>query len=52
MPVIHCTGCSQLFDTDKIREVGIKAFTMKPLTKREIAQAIREVLDKNTIPGT
>jgi PAS domain S-box-containing protein len=48
MPVILCTGYSQLIDADKTREVGIKAFTMKPLTKREIAQTIREVLDEKT----
>jgi hypothetical protein len=27
------------------REAGIKAFAMKPLTKREIARTIRKVLD-------
>jgi CheY-like chemotaxis protein len=51
MPVILCTGYSQFVDADKTREAGIKAFTMKPLTKREIALTIREVLDKKTITG-
>jgi CheY-like chemotaxis protein len=46
MPIIMCTGYSQLVDADKARAAGIKAFAMKPLTKREIARAIRKVLDE------
>jgi signal transduction histidine kinase/BarA-like signal transduction histidine kinase len=45
MPVIMCTGFSYLVDADKARAAGIKAFAMKPLTKREIAKTIRKVLD-------
>jgi PAS domain S-box-containing protein len=45
MPVIICTGFSNLVDDDKARNTGIKAFAMKPLTKREIAKTIRGVLD-------
>jgi PAS domain S-box-containing protein len=51
MPVILCTGYSQLVDADKAREAGIKAFVMKPLTKREIARTIREALDEKTGAG-
>jgi PAS domain S-box-containing protein len=46
MRVILCTGYSQLADADKARETGIRAFAMKPLTKREIARTIRKVLDE------
>ena len=46
MPIIMCTGHSQLVDADKARMAGIKAFAMKPLTKREIARTIRKVLDE------
>lgn len=45
MPVILCTGFSQLVDADKAKAAGISAFEMKPLTKREIARTIRNVLD-------
>jgi PAS domain S-box-containing protein len=45
MPIIMCTGFSYLVDADKARAAGIKAFAMKPLTKREIAGTIRKVLD-------
>ena len=45
MPIIMCTGFSYVVDTDKARAAGIKAFAMKPLTKREIARTVRHVLD-------
>ena len=46
LPIIMCTGFSHLVDADKAKEAGIKAFAMKPLTKREIAKTIRTVLDE------
>ena len=45
MPIIMCTGFSELVDAGKAAASGIKAFAMKPLTKREIARTIRKVLD-------
>ena len=46
MPIIMCTGFSHLVDADTAKAAGIKAFAMKPLTKREIARTIRKVLDE------
>ena len=46
MPMIMCTGFSYVVDADKAKAAGIKAFAMKPLTKREIARTIRKVLDE------
>ena len=46
MPIIMCTGFSHLVDADRANAAGIKAFAMKPLTKREIARTIRKVLDE------
>jgi PAS domain S-box-containing protein len=46
MPIIMCTGFSHLVDADKAAAAGIRAFAMKPLTKREIAKTIRRVLDE------
>ena len=46
MPIIMCTGFSHLVDARKAEAIGIKAFAMKPLTKREIAMTIRKVLDE------
>jgi PAS domain S-box-containing protein len=45
MPIIMCTGFSHIVDADKAKAAGIKAFAMKPLTKREIAKTIRRVFD-------
>ena len=45
MPIIMCTGFSHTVDADKARAAGIRAFVMKPLTKKEIATTIRKVLD-------
>jgi hypothetical protein len=41
-----CTGFSHVVDADGAKRVGIRAFAMKPLTKREIAKTIRRVLDE------
>jgi FixJ family two-component response regulator len=46
MPVIMCTGLSYVVDADKTETAGIKAFAMKPLTKREIAKTIGKMLDE------
>ena len=45
MPIIMSTGFSHLVDADAARAAGMKAFLMKPLTKREIAKTVRQVLD-------
>ena len=47
IPVILCTGFSSMIDERKALGIGIRAFITKPVLKREIAEAIREVLDKN-----
>jgi DNA-binding NtrC family response regulator len=44
MPIIMCTGFSHVVNEDKAKAAGIKAFAMKPLTKREIAKTIRKAL--------
>jgi CheY-like chemotaxis protein len=48
LPIIMCTGFSYAVDADKARAAGIRAFAMKPLTKREIAKTIRKVLNEQT----
>ena len=46
MPIIMCTGFSYVVNEDKAKAAGIKAFAIKPLTKREVAQTIRKVLEE------
>ncbi len=43
-PIILCTGFSEMVTEDKAKQMGIKAFVMKPLVMREIAETIRQVL--------
>lgn len=45
MPIILCTGFSHIVDEVSARAAGIKAFVVKPLTKKEIAKTVRKVLD-------
>jgi CheY-like chemotaxis protein len=45
IPIILCSGFSELIDGDKARELGIQAFLMKPILSKDLAQAIRKALD-------
>jgi CheY-like chemotaxis protein len=46
IPVILCTGFSAKIDEEKAKAMGIQAFAFKPMLKRDIAVAIRKVLDE------
>jgi DNA-binding NtrC family response regulator len=45
MPIILCTGYSEMVSADKAKEVGIHEFVMKPMAKKELAETIRRALD-------
>jgi PAS domain S-box-containing protein len=47
IPVILCTGYSQLIDAQKAKEKGIQALVMKPILINEMDEAIRRVLQKD-----
>lgn len=44
IPIILCTGFSQLVNQEKAELMGIREFVMKPIVKHEIAKAIRKAL--------
>ena len=46
IPILLCTGFSENMTDEKISPMGIKGFLMKPIMIRDLAQKIREVLDK------
>jgi PAS domain S-box-containing protein len=46
IPVILCTGFTERITEEKAREMGIRAFLMKPLNLRDVADAVRNALDK------
>ncbi len=46
IPIILCTGYSELISEDKAMAIGIREFIMKPILIHDLAIAIRKVLDK------
>lgn len=48
MPIILCTGYSNLITEDKAKAAGLKGFAFKPLTRKHIAELIRQVLEQET----
>jgi PAS domain S-box-containing protein len=44
MPIIVCTGFSEVFDQQRAQAMGIRKVMMKPLTMEAIAHSVREVL--------
>lgn len=47
IPVIICTGHSDLINPKKAKELGIAALAMKPITRQTITKAVRDVLDRD-----
>jgi CheY-like chemotaxis protein len=45
IPIILCTGFSEQINEQKAKDVGIKAFLMKPLTLNRLARTVRAVMD-------
>lgn len=43
-PVILCTGFNERITENEAKEIGVKAFLTKPVTMRDLANVIREVL--------
>ncbi len=46
LPVILCTGYSQIIDEPQARAMGVGAFLMKPYTSSQLAQTVRELMDQ------
>jgi len=44
IPIIICTGHSSLMDKEKAHQLGIESFIMKPVSMKNLAQAIQSVL--------
>jgi len=50
-PIILCTGFSNTLDEIKAKALGIDAFLMKPVLRKELVETIRTVLDKKRAKG-
>jgi PAS domain S-box-containing protein len=46
IPIVLCTGYSEAITEFKAKEIGIRAFVMKPLDMKKIAELLRNLLDK------
>ena len=46
LPILLCTGYSDRIDQEKAGEMGIAGFALKPLDTRQLAEMIRQVLDR------
>ncbi len=46
IPIIICTGFSEILDKNRAKAVGIREYVMKPIAIKEIARTIRKVLDE------
>ncbi len=44
IPIILCTGYSNIISEEQVKSLGIKGFAMKPLARKNIGALIREVL--------
>ena len=47
LPIILATGYSANITEARAKEMGIKAFALKPLVMEALARLIREVVDEN-----
>ncbi len=45
IPIILCTGFSELMDENKANAIGIREYIVKPVIRDKIARIIRKVLD-------
>ena len=50
IPIILCTGYSNLIDEDIAKSIGIREFALKPLVKSSISKLINKVLGNKELP--
>jgi PAS domain S-box-containing protein len=49
IPIILCTGYSNLIDEEQARQLGIRGYLRKPLTRQKLAALLRKTLDEQTV---
>ncbi|MBU0964847.1 MAG: transporter substrate-binding domain-containing protein [Proteobacteria bacterium] len=45
LPIILCTGFSEIIDEPRAKSIGIREFIMKPIIKRNLGEIVRSALD-------
>jgi PAS domain S-box-containing protein len=51
IPIVICTGYSNLITKEQVIAEGIGGFILKPLNREKIATLLRKVLDSDKLPG-
>lgn len=51
IPIILCSGFSELMNEQKAKAIGIRQYIMKPFVLSEIGQVVRRVLDERPEPA-
>ena len=46
IPVILCTGFSEMMSEEKAKSLGVKGFLMKPVVMKDLSSTIRKLLDE------
>ena len=52
IPVILCSGFSDSMSEEMAMALGVRAYLMKPLSRRDLALAVRRVLDQRVAQMT
>ena len=47
IPIVICTGFSDLISEEKAKKIGISGFLMKSLIMKNLAYCVRKALDKH-----
>jgi len=47
LPVVLCTGFSEQIDEERALAMGLRAFLLKPLTRRNLGETVRDVLNSH-----
>ena len=48
IPIILCTGHSEVISPERSKAIGISSFLYKPIRPKELGRVVREVLDQAT----
>ena len=51
MPVVLCTGFSEIMDEEKAKRIGVAGYLFKPVERRQLAQTIQKALGKKGLGG-
>jgi len=51
LPVILTTGFSEMINAEEAKQLGIRAFLMKPVSLADLAQAVQRVMAERTTPA-